>query len=82
MNCKHCHNPLNEAQYHGVNLKSCPNCSVQNGQEHVFYKYPDAFGTTPLRATSVHPDGPQSHCTACRGGKDASDYKPILCSAK
>ena len=81
MNCNRCNRPLNEAQYH-ENLKSGPNCSVNNAHEHVFYSYPDAFGTTPLRATSVHPDGPQSHCTACRGGKDASDFNSILCSAK
>ncbi len=81
MNCKHCNRPLNEAQYHN-DLKSCPNCSTQNGEEHVFYKYPEAFGTTPLRATSVRPDGPQSHCTACRGGKDQSEFDEILCSEK
>ncbi len=81
MNCKHCGKPLNETQYH-ENLKSCPNCSVKNGTEHVFYSYPEAFGTTSLRATSNRPDGPQSYCTACRGGQEQMDFSPILCSNK
>jgi len=46
MNFTHCNKPLNEGLFHG-NLKSCPNCSTRNGQEHVFYPYPEAFGTTP-----------------------------------
>lgn len=81
MNCNHCNKPLNEAQYHN-DLKSCPNCSIQNGKVHVFYKYPDAFGKTLLRSTSKHPEGPQSYCTACRGGKGNTDYREILCSQK
>jgi hypothetical protein len=81
MTCKNCGKPLNETQYHD-DLKSCPNCSVNNGQEHVFYPYPEAYGTTPLRATSKHPDGPQSHCTACRGGNAADGSKSVLCSEK
>ena len=81
MNCTHCNEPLNVGQFHGV-LKSCPNCSTQNGQEHVFYQYPEAFGSTPKRASSIRPDGPQSHCVACRGGKDITNFAPILCSQK
>jgi len=39
-------------------------------------------GTTPLRATAKHPDGPQSHCTACRGGNAADGFSAVLCSEK
>ncbi len=81
MDCNHCLKPLNEAQYHN-NLKSCPNCSSNNGSEHVFYPYPEAFGNTPKRATSIHLDGPQSHCTACRGGKEQTEFDPVICSQK
>jgi phage FluMu protein Com len=79
MNCIHCGKPLNEAQFHG-NLKSCPSCSVNNGNEHIYYLYPETFGKTELRATSKRPDGPQSYCTACRGGKEQTEHSPILCS--
>ena len=81
MNCSHCNRPLNEGQFH-EDLKSCPNCSTKNGHEHVFYQYPEAFGTTPKRASSRRPDGPQSHCVACRGAKDIPNFAPILCSQK
>jgi phage FluMu protein Com len=80
MNCTHCNNPLNESQTHG-RLKSCPQCSSQNGHEHVFYPFPSAFGTSTKRITKNHPAGDQSYCYACRGGKD-SPYSPILCSQK
>ena len=46
MNCTHCSRPLNEGQFHG-NLKSCPRCSTRNGQEHVFYPFPDAIWNNP-----------------------------------
>ena len=65
--CPTCHKPLNESQYHGA-YKSCPLCS-QNAGIHIYYLYPDAFGKTPLRATPAHPDGPQSYCQNCRGGR-------------
>lgn len=81
MNCTHCNRPLNKGQYH-EDLKSCPKCSTRNGQEHVFYKYPKAFGTTPKRASARRPEGPQSYCVACRGGKDSPYFAPILCSQK
>ncbi len=79
MNCVHCHNPLNSSQFrNNGTLKSCPNCSTNNGQEHVYYPYPNAFGTTPLRASDRHPEGPQSYCVACRGGQ-SPDFEPTLC---
>lgn len=66
-NCKHCGKQLNMAQSKD-DYKSCPRCSTNNGNEHIFYQYPDAFGKTDKRATINHPDGPQSYCTNCRGG--------------
>lgn len=78
MNCAHCGKPLNKSIYKGK-MKSCPSCSEANGQYHVFYPYPASFGTTPKRASTNHPDGPQSHCQSCRGGNPPSEG--ILCNA-
>ena len=67
-NCKICGRPLKESQWREErNYKSCPNCSKENGQEHVYYEYPEHFGTTDARITSANPDGAQSHCAVCRG---------------
>ena len=81
MNCYSCGKPLNQAQFHNQ-LKSCPRCSVKNTNEHIFYSYPQAFGNTPRRASSNHPDGPQSHCYACRGGQEQESFTPVKCSEK
>lgn len=71
MNCKNCSDPLNKGIFNSDRTKkTCPSCSQRNGSMHVFYDYPDAFGTTEKRATSKNPDGPQSYCTSCRGSKD------------
>ncbi|KLE14837.1 hypothetical protein AAT22_15150 [Clostridium sp. C8] len=71
---------LNRSQYSkDGQLKSCPNCSTANGEEHVYYSYPEYFGTTPKRASSNRPDGPQSHCESCRFEK-GSYPNPVLCS--
>ncbi|MBP2031957.1 phage FluMu protein Com [Clostridium algifaecis] len=67
--CKYCNRPLSEAQYktvNGIQYKSCPRCSEANGIYHVYHIYPQLFGTTPARATSNHPEGPQSYCVPCR----------------
>lgn len=81
MECRHCHQPLNKSIFKRQRtLKSCPNCSANNGSEHIFYPYPDAFGTTPRRSSASNPDGPQSHCTACRGGSDQHDFAGFKCS--
>ena len=79
MNCQHCNKPLNVTQFN-VNRtkKSCPLCSNNNGNTHVYYDYPKAFGTTEKRATSQNPDGPQSYCTPCRGNQDTS-YQSYVC---
>lgn len=81
MLCKHCNKPLNEAQYriiHGKKYKSCPRCSTTNGSYHVYYSYPESFGTTPARSSSGHPDGPQSYCVPCRG-ESTSPCNGITC---
>ncbi|MDG0876410.1 hypothetical protein ABEX25_22085 [Paenibacillus thiaminolyticus] len=79
--CTSCEKPLNASQWSSDGkYKSCPSCSTRNGTEHVFFPYPDSFGTTPKRATAAHPEGPQSHCTSCRG-TGSSAGEPILCSA-
>ena len=71
MACENCGRPLHRTQWEDQDRwKSCPRCSQAHGTEHVFYRYPDAFGTTPNRATDRHPEGPQSHCQRCRGGND------------
>lgn len=78
--CKICGEYLNDSQYSvDGKYKSCPSCSTANGQEHVYYQYPDCFGTTPKRATCNKPEGPQSYCTDCRG-RGASNTTGLLCS--
>jgi hypothetical protein len=80
MNCINCSKPLNETQYRKKrSLKSCPNCSTKNGKEHLFYPYPETFGTTPKRSSTTNPDGPQSYCQACRGEQE-QPLQGILCS--
>lgn len=82
MTCLHCRRPLKEAQFREDKAyKSCPNCSKANGEYHVFYANPQAFGTTQRRATSVNPEGPQSHCTDCRSGQNPHSYTAILCDS-
>lgn len=78
--CIICGQPLNKSQYSDDHqYKSCPKCSVNNGNEHVYYKYPESFGTTPLRSTSNNPEGPQSYCTPCRGS-ELSHAEKVFCS--
>jgi len=70
MNCTNCGKPLNKSQWNDEKtMKSCPACSQTHGTLHVFHDYPAAFGTTDKRASDEHPEGPQSHCTACRQGE-------------
>lgn len=65
--CKVCLRPLEVAQYSvDGTFKSCPNCSTNNGQEHIFY-HCDYFGYTDHRITGNNPDGIQSWCPPCRG---------------
>ena len=77
--CKVCAKKLNESQWRlGRSYKSCPKCSEANGSEHVFYEYPDNFGTTIHRVTSNNPDGAQSWCYKCRGR--GHNFEQKLCS--
>lgn len=78
--CIICGEPLKEAQWRNKNqYKSCPRCSTNNGKEHVYYKFPDAFGTTERRKTYNHPEGPQSYCVSCRSRSESTANK-IFCS--
>jgi len=48
--------------------KSCPNCSGNQGSEHVFRRMPEDFGESEARAVSGVEGGDQSWCYACRSG--------------
>ncbi len=78
--CTVCGKPLNQSQWdENKKYKSCPKCSTENGEEHVYYRYPESFGITEKRLSLNHPDGPQSYCVPCRG-RGNSTLKKILCS--
>lgn len=79
--CKHCRKPLNQSQYSAdKKYKSCPKCSVEGGEEHIYYPYPSSFGTTLLRATHNTPDGAQSYCIPCRGSETGPYSGCLRCS--
>lgn len=82
MRCKVCGKPLNISQYAmNKRYKSCPRCSVINGEEHVFFEYPVGFGESDKRITSNHPDGAQSYCYTHRPNPNrAIPAGGILCS--
>ncbi|MCD5413616.1 MAG: hypothetical protein LR001_01235 [Clostridiales bacterium] len=78
--CQACGLKLKESQratIHRKNYKSCPNCSIENGDEHVYY-LDELFGTSEKRGTINNPDGIQSYCTPCRG-EEANISPQILC---
>lgn len=78
--CIICNEPLNITQWRrDKQYKSCPKCSTINGNEHVYYEFPDAFGITEKRKSHNHPEGPQSYCVACRGRGETTANKE-LCS--
>ncbi len=80
MKCSCCGEQLNKSIYKdGQNYKSCPKCSSNNGSEHVFYRYPERFGTTPARITPNNSDGAQSYCVECRGNQPALLSESFLC---
>lgn len=71
MNCKHCGKPLKNAQYNTEHtLKSCPRCSIIDGNEHIYFPYPSCYGETEARATANNPNGPQSYCTTHRSNSN------------
>lgn len=81
MHCKHCGKPLNQSQYaQDGALKSCPRCSTEDGEEHIFYSYPGAFGQSKKRASVNIPDGAQSWCALCRGDDYGPHYGGFRCS--
>jgi len=46
--------------------KSCPECSVRDGLQHVFWPYPESFGVSQARISGEDAEGAQSHCAGCR----------------
>ena len=85
MVCEACGSPLHASRWSAdESMKSCPSCSRVNGRFHVFHPYPGAFGETLKRSSYLHPDGPQSHCAACRGAREppagipCEDVGPLL----
>lgn len=80
-NCSHCGKPLNQSQYRKEKkYKSCPRCSQADGNQHIYYEYPQEFGITSLRSSPNSPEGAQSHCQVCRGGNSAIHAGNIKCS--
>jgi hypothetical protein len=68
--CAHCGLPLNRSLFSSDRRwKSCPRCSGVDGQHHLFYEFPDAFGISDARISDDSPDGAQSYCKTCRPTK-------------
>ena len=68
MTCQNCSQALSVGQWSNDEAwKSCPRCSQEDGAQHVFHGFPGDYGKTTKRSSAAHPDGPQSHCNACRG---------------
>lgn len=90
MPCTCCNGRLNSGMIKKVDsttgaiYKSCPHCTHANGSEHVFHRYPSAYGNTPARVTASNPDGHQSYCKNCRtlpkGAPSNSYNQGALCS--
>ena len=73
--CAHCNKLLNRSVYSPDNTwKSCPRCSSLEGAEHVFYEYPDGYGTSDARISDDAPDGAQSYCKTCRVGQEPTTH--------
>ena len=53
---------------------------VEDGEEHIFYSYPGAYGQSEKRASASIPDGAQSWCTLCRGDDYGPHYGGRRCS--
>jgi hypothetical protein len=57
--------------------KSCPECSVRDGVEHVFWPFPENFGVSQARVSGEDAEGAQSHCASCRsrGASNSGDRR-------
>lgn len=51
--------------------KACVRCSTNDGTEHVFYQYPDAFGGDDAHASDEDSARMQGDCNWCRSGRVA-----------
>ena len=60
--------------------KVCVRCSMNDGTEHVFYPYPDAFGATEGQTTADESTVTQSDCTWCRSGQVAASGTSRRCA--
>jgi len=79
LKCKSCDAVLRSSVYQDDDKwKSCPNCSGNNKIEHVFRKFPEAFGTAEEQAAD--PATIQGFCTACRNKEKPTD-PGRLCSS-
>lgn len=75
--CAHCDQLLKRSQHRNDGtLKSCPRCSAFEG-EHVFYPYPQAFGST---GNAADPARDQNDCSACRANARLPHSGGIHCS--
>ena len=73
--CAHCKRLLNRSVYSPDKAwKSCPRCSSIDGAEHVFYEYPDGYGTSDARISDDASDGAQSYCKTCRAGQEPTTH--------
>jgi Protein of unknown function (DUF3553) len=76
--CSVCQVALNRSRRtRDGNWKSCPECSVRDGMEHVFWPYPESFGVSQARISGEDAEGAQSHCAGCRsrGANYGSDRR-------
>ena len=65
--CEVCGAPLNRSRRsHDGQWKSCPECSVRDGVQHVFWPFPENFGVSEARVSGEDAEGAQSHCSSCR----------------
>ena len=66
--CRVCQKLLNKSQFKSNRRwKSCPKCSTENGDVHIYFEYPKYFGQTNARVNQNNFDGAQSYCKKCRG---------------
>lgn len=89
MSCSVCNQKLNSGMIRkvkdGKKYKTCPHCTAQNGNEHVYHEYPSEFTTSERRKSSNNIEGWQSWCNSCRTlpkNSPSNNYKNgLTCSA-